>query len=353
VHCKQTDSDSLAAVRDFIDRPQQRYLFGATPYAAGIIKSIPVKGVIDDFFEQPSFHGVPVIRISDAPKDAVVVFTNLGRPLTAKSSLQDAQLTACDYFFFHNHSGLKLPEARFWSGFGDDVRENLLELEQVRGKLADSISVDTFDRILNFRLSADLNFLSPFTERQEYQYFEKFLQLKSAGEVFCDVGGFDGRTTQDFIASCPGFKAAYVFEPDPKNFSNIQKKFVDEVKVQLHNCGLGSERAKVRFLSSGSTSSVSNDGNFEVQLEKLDSFRIDNLTFLKMDIEGAELLALEGASQTISRCKPRMAICVYHNASDLWQIPQKVLSIFDSYNIYLRHYTEGVTETVMFFIPKK
>jgi len=353
VHCKPTDSDSLAVVRDFIDRPQHRYLFGATPYAGGIIKSIPVKGVIDDFFEQPSFHGVPVIRTSDAPKDAVVVFTNLGRPLTAKSTLQGAQLTACDYFFFHNHSGLELPEARFWSGFGDDVRENLLELEKVRGKLADSISVDTFDRILNFRLSADLDCLSVFTERQEYQYFENFLQLKSIGEVFCDAGGFDGRTTQDFIARCPGFKSAHVFEPDPQNFLNIQKKFVNEKKVQLYSCGLGSEKTNVRFSSSGSTSSFSSDGDFEVQLEKLDSFPMDNLTFLKMDIEGAELLALKGASQTIARCKPRMAICVYHNPSDLWRIPQKVLTIFDGYSIYLRHYTEGVTETVMFFIPQK
>ena len=347
----QTNSASLAAVSDFIDRPQQRYLFGATPYAAGIIKSIPVKAVIDDFFEQPSFHGVPVIRTTDAPKDAVVVFTNLGRPLTAKSNLQDAQLTACDYFVFHNHCGLKLPEARFWSGFGDDVRANFLELEQVRGKLADSISVDTFDRILNFRLSADLACLSVFTERQEYQYFEKFLQLKTDGEVFCDVGGFDGRTTQDFIARCPGFKAAHVFEPDPNNFLNIQKKFVNEAKVQLHNCGLGSEKETVRFSSSGSTSSIANDGDFEVQIEKLDNFPIDELTFLKMDIEGAELEALEGARQTISRCKPRLAICVYHNPSDLWQIPKTILSIHDQYDIYLRHYTEGVTETVMFFIP--
>ena len=349
----KTNSASLAALSDFIDRPQQRYLFGATPYAAGIIKSIPVKGVIDDFFEQPSFCGVPVIRTLDAPKDAVVVITNLGRPLTAKSNLQEAQLSTCDYFVFHSHCGLKLPEARFWSGFGDDVRENYLELEQVRVKLEDSISLDTFDRILNFRLSADLDCLSVFTERQEYQYFEKFLQLKTDREVFCDVGGFDGRTTQDFIARCPGFKAAHVFEPDPKNFLNIQKKFVNEGKVQLYNFGLGSEKASVRFSSSGSTSSVASDGDFEVRIEKLDSCPMDDLTFLKMDIEGAELLALEGAPQTISRCKPRMAICVYHNASDLWRIPQKVLSIFDGYDIYLRHYSEGVTETVMFFIPQK
>jgi hypothetical protein len=44
---------------------------------------------------------------------------------------------------------------------------------------------------------------------------------------------------------------------------------------------------------------------------------------------------------------------VYHQASDLWRIPQEIFSIRDDYTIYLRHYTEGVTETVMFFMPKK
>ena len=90
-----------------------------------------------------------------------------------------------------------------------------------------------------------------------------------------------------------------------------------------------------------------------MHIEKLDSFQIDDLTFLKMDIEGAELGALDGARDTIARCKPRLAICVYHNPSDMWQIPQKILSIHRGYDLYLRHYTEGVTETVMFFIPKK
>lgn len=71
-----------------------------------------------------------------------------------------------------------------------------------------------------------------------------------------------------------------------------------------------------------------------------------------MDIEGAENEAIEGAKKTIMRCHPVLAISVYHKADDLWKIPNQVLEIRNDYKIYLRHYTEGIAETVMFFVPK-
>ncbi|MEQ9566287.1 MAG: FkbM family methyltransferase, partial [Pseudomonadales bacterium] len=61
--------------------------------------------------------------------------------------------------------------------------------------------------------------------------------------------------------------------------------------------------------------------------------------------------ALRGARHTILEHHPKLAICVYHRADDFWKIPETVFSIRDDYDLYLRHYTEGVTETVMFFIP--
>ena len=61
------------------------------------------------------------------------------------------------------------------------------------------------------------------------------------------------------------------------------------------------------------------------------------LDVLKMDIEGAECQALEGARQTIAQCHPRLAICVYHNVGDFYRIPRLVLSIRSDYDIYLRH----------------
>ncbi len=70
-----------------------------------------------------------------------------------------------------------------------------------------------------------------------------------------------------------------------------------------------------------------------------------------MDIEGAEPLALDGVRQTIEHAHPVLALAVYHYADGLapfWQIPEKVLSIRDDYDVYVRNYTESIYETVMF-----
>lgn len=50
---------------------------------------------------------------------------------------------------------------------------------------------------------------------------------------------------------------------------------------------------------------------------------------------------------------PKIAISVYHKSSDFRKIPEQILSIRSDYKIYLRHYTESIYETVMFFIPIK
>ncbi len=70
-----------------------------------------------------------------------------------------------------------------------------------------------------------------------------------------------------------------------------------------------------------------------------------------MDIEGYEQKAIEGAKKIIRTYHPRLAISVYHQKNDFWKIPELILNIRTDYDIYLRHYTEGISETIMFFIP--
>ena len=72
-----------------------------------------------------------------------------------------------------------------------------------------------------------------------------------------------------------------------------------------------------------------------------------------MDIEGAESFAIEGAKETILKCHPKLALSVYHKKDDFWKIPEQIFNIRKDYDIYLRHYTEGTDETVMYFIPKE
>lgn len=70
-----------------------------------------------------------------------------------------------------------------------------------------------------------------------------------------------------------------------------------------------------------------------------------------MDIEGFEYEALRGAQRLIGKYQPKLAISVYHNAEDIWKIPKLILEINTNYKIFLRHYTKGICETIMFFVP--
>jgi hypothetical protein len=88
-----------------------------------------------------------------------------------------------------------------------------------------------------------------------------------------------------------------------------------------------------------------------VDVRALDDCSLNNVSFMKMDIEGAELAALRGARKTIAKWKPRIAVCVYHQPDDFWTLPEETFSVHDDYQLYLRHYTEGVVESVMFFVP--
>ena len=74
--------------------------------------------------------------------------------------------------------------------------------------------------------------------------------------------------------------------------------------------------------------------------------------FIKMDIEGAELLALKGAVGIIKRERPILAVCIYHSLQDFWEIPKFLMNEFVDYEYYIRHHALICNETVLYAIPK-
>lgn len=71
-----------------------------------------------------------------------------------------------------------------------------------------------------------------------------------------------------------------------------------------------------------------------------------------MDIEGAELPALIGAEKTILSCKPKLAISIYHNEDDLWNIPYYIYQKYPWYQLFIRHYTKITTETILYAVTQ-
>ena len=76
-------------------------------------------------------------------------------------------------------------------------------------------------------------------------------------------------------------------------------------------------------------------------------------TYVKMDIEGAELERVERRARgTIQRHDPVLAICTYHVQDHLWKIPLLIQSMHSNYSFFLRpHLLEG-WDLVCYAIPK-
>ncbi|MEA2903259.1 MAG: hypothetical protein QOI12_646 [Alphaproteobacteria bacterium] len=329
------------------DRP--KFVLGRNVYVEGIVKSADVEGIIDDYTAEKTFLGLPVFKTAEIPRDAMVVAAAGGRPLTAKRNLEEAGFECLDYFSFHRWSGLPLTEVVFNEGFADDFHAQRSEYEWIYDRLHDQASKDIFSKLVSFRLKYDLALLDGFKPMEDVQYFEDFLKLAPDGETFVDVGGFDGFTSREFIKRCPDYRAVHVFEPEPTNYQLCKAKLLAFDNVHVYQMGLSDAKRRLHLSARGSASKISEHGGTAISVDRLDDVLADRSTFMKMDIEGAEAAAIEGARSTIGRDGPRLAISVYHNAGDFWRIPRQILSIRDDYMVMLRHYTESIYETVMFF----
>lgn len=190
----------------------------------------------------------------------------------------------------------------------------------------------------------------PVSFREDIQYFDVFSPADD--EIIVDAGAYDGTTAIQFLEwGGDKVKHIYSFEFDPVNAAKCEenlKPYAD--KVTLIKKGTWDKDEVICAEASGSTgSSVISEGNTEVQLASIDSELAGvPVTFIKMDVEGAELKSLIGAKNTIIKNRPRLAICVYHKPEDIYEIPGYILSLVPEYKFYLRHYASNEWETVLY-----
>jgi FkbM family methyltransferase len=338
---------------EFIAAPEsKRFVFGRNVYSEAVTSQLPMAGIVDDFTELTESNGVPIIRLKDLPADSFVLVASGGRPLTVRRLLAERNIRQIDYFTFLRWSGRDLPEAVFNEGFSEIFSRNRADVAWLYDLLVDELSRKTLVKLLGFRCSYDMDWLDSFTERQTEQYFEDFLDLNRGDPIFLDVGGFDGFTAEEFIRRTPGYRAVYVLEPEPVNLAACSSRLANQGNVIILPYGASDKNTTLRFSSNASASRFCDDGEIELEVRRIDDVITGVPTFIKMDIEGGELSAIKGAAQTISDHRPTMAICVYHRPGDFWDVPRTVLSIAPSYRVYLRHYTECIYETVMYFVPE-
>ena len=334
------------------EKTRPRYVLGRNEYAASIAACVDVNGFIDDFTCETGFLGKPIFRMTELPKESLVVSAVIFVvPVTAMRKLKSNCFACLDYFSFIKYSGLALKEIEFLHECKEDIVKNGDKYQWLYNRLADEKSKDVLDKLVNFRFSSDLNYMLGFEPAQNRQYFDEVLDLKP-GEVFVDAGGFDGQTSIEFIKRCPDYKSIHIFEPDPNNLDLARNNLSVYPNINFYTMGLAESKKTLKFCSGdGSASKVCETGDMEIRMDAIDNLIEEPISIIKMDIEGAEEIALQGARMHILKDHPKLAICCYHKFDDLWRIPEQILAIRDDYDISIRHYTDGLHETVMYFMP--
>lgn len=211
---------------------------------------------------------------------------------------------------------------------------------------------------INIKLIGDeLGVIFDFIEEQ-YAYKE-IVQVEK-DDIVIDCGGATGDTALYFCSK--GAEKVFVFEFIKSSLLKIEQQiqnnlqFNKQIKI-VNNAVWNTSNEELSYMDRGNASIV---GNKNIYPNKVVTKSIDSLVkeentlidFIKMDIEGAEYEALLGASKTISKQKPKLAISVYHKENDLINIPLLLKKLNPDYEFYFDYYTDTGAEAILYTINK-
>lgn len=349
-------SQTSVSTKVFFDPESKhpRYLFGCNDHSAALAEVIDIDGFVDDFKAGSTYCGKPVVSGEQVAVAAVVVNCVLmARSWTSKRRVQQLNVEhRLDYGDLLASDARLTPVPDFVADTLSDQKENSQKWVWLETKLEDDESKKVLRDVSGFRTTANLAFLAQYSFSPAEQYFAPVCPVVE-GDVFVDCGGFDGDTTEQFVRRNPDYRRVWLFEPSKLNMLKAKERLKGTRDIHFIPKGVSDKIESVSFNSgAGSASAIAESGDITIDVTTLDQEVSEPVSFVKMDLEGWELKALAGARSHIRQERPKLAIAVYHRASDFWAIPEFILRLCKDYKVYLRHYTEGWTETVMYFVPR-
>lgn len=363
-----TSQDFRAAVNAAIDAPAANqplaqallsgaagrpcFVVGRNEQASGLIGRLRLDGLVDDFAAPGSaWQGLPAVSAAGLPADAVVINCSTSiSPVAVEQRLRAAgigSIVSIHELISAAAGGIEQPA--FVQDQREEWRNHEADWSDIFASLADAASRQTFLDVVRYRLTANTRFMANYAVRVKEQYFEPFLDLR--GETFVDAGGFDGDTTEEFCRRCPDYRKVHLFEPSQQNMAAAKARLTAHRDIDFHPEALSDEAGSMTFnADAGSSSAVTSGPGEEVPVTTLDLAVAEPVSVIKMDLEGWEMKALAGCARHIRDDRPKLAIAVYHAARDFRDVWRYARSIHPDYKVCLRHYTQGWSETVMFFI---
>ena len=238
--------------------------------------------------------------------------------------------------------------------FSSWIAENREPLYRIYRSIAPD-SRDTLLDVLSFRISLDPGDLARRRKPNSDMWFDVLeTHSKRQYSTFLDVGAFDGDTLQQAQRRLSVTRGIAV-EANTELFDSIRrvgKMYVNGVDIMpraawSHPCRL--HFSEVR----GGMISVSEASDGELEAGPIDDGINESVDLLKMDIEGAEIPALRGASRTLNSAHPDLAIAAYHRPDDLVQLPaflEKAGYVGPDFELHVGHYSDCLDDTILYHL---
>lgn len=233
------------------------------------------------------------------------------------------------------------------------LRQEKARMLEALDWLTDDESKKVYVDLLCQRINASFAERSYLDMYSPGQYFyQSFLEI-SSNETLVDGGAYTGDTIFEFVKFTNNhFAGIHSFELDAGNFSQMENQILSSAldlhKIHLYNAGLWDMNEELQYGGEFGSKAVGL-GTQKAKGVKLDEIlENEKVTFIKLDVEGAEPRALAGARRIICEQKPKMAVCVYHELSHFWEVPEIIKSFVPDYRLALRHHGLNVWETVLY-----
>jgi len=164
-----------------------------------------------------------------------------------------------------------------------------------------------------------LRYLTYFNDLKLSKFFIKNLK---EDDVFYDIGANYGFYSYLALEFC---KEVHLFEPQPDLFKNLSENLREESDIFLNNVALSNKSGIESLLIAGGESSIVPEIKMELSKEFKKEIEVQTITLddyikvhnkpsvLKIDVEGAEDLVLEGGKEFFKNNSPIIAMEVWSN----------------------------------------
>lgn len=291
----------------------------------------------DGFVRDRQFHGYHVRSYSDVVSeygDDIVILLAFG---TTLDNVKEFILR------LNQKHTLLIPDVPLYGGELFDTeyfRKHKQILQSTSELFCDERSAGLFYDAVNFRLTGKLEYLTD-TESTTNTLSELF--AGHSIDLMIDGGAFKGDSAVEYIDGVHP-NTIIAAEADPKTFIKLSLYAESEKRSNVIpiNAALLDRDGEMEYVSSGSRGSGKDGQNHRADTKRVSCLKIDTLAsgravdLIKLDVEGAEAFALDGARDTILRCEPNLAISLYHRTDDLFSLVRRVHELLPSHRLYLR-----------------